>query len=172
MIFVVLALAGALVAVFSKDFLVPVMALEKVGPIDGWRRLLPMLRAEGASYAAYVGMKIVLALGAAIVFGILDFIVILVLAIPGVLVVIAVAAIVGSLGLTWNPLTIALAVVLGGLALVALLWLIAMINVPVAVFFEAYPLLFLGARYPALGALLHPAPPPAPPAPTSAPAPA
>ncbi|HXZ29045.1 MAG TPA: hypothetical protein VEG08_13715, partial [Terriglobales bacterium] len=80
---------------------------------------------------------------------------------------------VSGLGLSWNPLTIAVAVVLGGLALLALLWLIAMINVPAAVFFEAYPVLFLSARYPRLDALLHPAPPPAPPAPPApAPAPA
>jgi len=170
-VFVLLMLAGALIAVFSKDFLVPVMALEKLGPIDGWRRLWPMLRAEGSSYAAYIGMKIVLAMGAAVIFGILDVIVILVLAIPGALIGVAVFAIVSGLGLTWNPLTILLAVVLGGLALLALLWLIAMINVPAAVFFQAYPLMFLGSRYPALDAVLHPAPPAAPPA-APAPAPA
>ncbi|HXZ28920.1 MAG TPA: hypothetical protein VEG08_13085, partial [Terriglobales bacterium] len=76
-VFVLLVVAGALVGVFSKDFLVPVMALEKVGPIEGWRRLWPMLRAEGSSYAAYVGMKIVLALGAGFIFGIITLIVIL-----------------------------------------------------------------------------------------------
>lgn len=167
---VLLFVTGALVAVFSKDFLVPLMALEKVGPIDGWRRLWPMLRAEGSSYAAYIGMKIVLALGAAFLFGILNLIVILILLVPGALLAVAVVAMVSGLGLTWNPVTIALAVVLGMLAFLALLWLIAMINVPAAVFFEAYPLLFLGSRYPALDALLHPAPPPAPPAPAPAPA--
>ena len=167
---VLLFVTGALVAVFSKDFLVPVMALEKVGPIDGWRRLWPMLRAEGASYAAYIGMKIVLALGAAFLFGIVDLIVIFILLIPGALIAVAVVAAVAALGLTWNPLTIALAVVLGVLAFLALMWLIAMINVPAAVFFEAYPLIFLAGRYPALNAVLHPAPPPAPPAPAIAPA--
>lgn len=167
---VVLVLAGALIGVFSKDFLVPVMALEKLGPIDGWRRLWPMLRAEGSSYAGYVGMKIVLAMGAAVIFGIIDLILILILAIPGAIVAVAVVAIASGMGLSWNPLTIALAVVVGGILLLALLWLIAMINVPAAVFFEAYPLMFLGSRYPALDALLHPAPPPAPPAPVPAPA--
>ena len=169
---VLLVIVGALVAVFSKDFLVPMMALEKVGPIDGWRRLWPMLRAEGSSYAAYVGMKIVLAMGAGIIFGIITLIVLLILAIPVGILAVAVVAIAAGMGLSWNPLTIALAVVLGGLALVALMFLIAIINVPAAVFFEAYPLIFLAARYPALDALLHPASPPAPPAPVPAPAPA
>lgn len=170
LLLLVLVLAGALVGVFSKDFLVPVMALEKLGPVDGWRRLWPMLRAEGSSYAAYIGMKIVLALGAAFIFGIIDLIVILILAIPGAIVAVAVVAVASSMGLTWNPVTIALAVLVGGILLLALLLLIAMINVPSAVFFQAYPLMFFGARYPALDALLHPAPPAAPtsPAPASA----
>ncbi len=109
----------------------------------------------------------------AFIFGLLDLIVILILLIPGAVVGVAVAAAVTAAGLTWNPLTIALVVVLGGLAVLALLWLFAMINVPAAVFFQAYPLMFLGSRYPALDAVLHPAPPPAPPAPPApAPAPA
>ena len=166
----VLVVAGALLGVFSKDFLVPVMALEKLGPIDGWRRLWPMLRTEGSSYAAYIGMKIVLAMGAAMIFGIIDIIVIVILAIPGAIVAVAVVAVASSMGLTWNPMTIALAVVVGGILLLLLMLLIALINVPAAVFFEAYPLLFLASRYPALDALLHPAPPAAPPAPAPAPA--
>jgi hypothetical protein len=129
-----------------------------------------MLRAEGSSYAGYVGMKIVLAMGAAVIFGILNLIVILILAIPGAIVAVAVVAIASGMGLTWNPATIALAVVLGGILLLVLLWLIAMINVPAGVFFEAYPLMFLASRYPALDAVLHPAPPAAPPAPAPAPA--
>ncbi len=37
---------GAIVALFAKDFCVPIMAMENVGVLDAWRRLLPMLAAE------------------------------------------------------------------------------------------------------------------------------
>ena len=37
--------AGAVATLFAKDFCVPIMAMEKVGVLAAWRRLLPMLAA-------------------------------------------------------------------------------------------------------------------------------
>jgi hypothetical protein len=156
MSFILLALV---VHVLTKDFVVPEMALENISAIEGWRRLLPMLKAEKGSYAGYIGMKIVMSLGAAVVVGISTFIVILILLIPvGGFGVIAVMA--GkTAGLTWNLYTITLAVVVGCIVLAVLLYVVSLISVPAIVFFPAYSIYFFASRYPALDALLRPPPP-------------
>jgi hypothetical protein len=151
--FVLLAL---IVHVLTKDFVVPQMAMENIDAIEAWRRLLPMLRSEKAGYAGYIGMKIVMALGAAVVIGIITFIAILILLIPvGGVGVIAVMA--GkTAGLSWNLYTITLAVVVGCVLLAVLLYVVSLISVPTIVFFPAYSIYFFASRYPALEALLHP----------------
>src|ERR1035441_3284392 len=75
---------AAVVHVLTKDFVVPQMALEDIGAIEGWRRLWPMIQAEQGGYAVYVGMKIVLAIGAGIVIGLASVILGLIVAIPTV----------------------------------------------------------------------------------------
>src|SRR5439155_19133458 len=75
-------LLSLIVHVFTKDFVVPQMALDNVSAFDGWRRLLVMVRGEKSSYAAYGGMKLVMAIGAAVAVGIVAFIAIIVLLIP------------------------------------------------------------------------------------------
>jgi hypothetical protein len=155
-------LLSLVVHVLTKDFVVPEMALENIGAIEGWRRLLPMLKSEKGSYAGYIGMKIVMALGAAVVVGIITFIVFLILLIPvGGFGVIAVMA--GkTAGLTWNLYTITLAVVVGCIVLAVLLYVMSLISVPAIVFFPAYSIYFFASRYPALDALLRPPAPIAP----------
>jgi hypothetical protein len=156
-------LLSLVVHVLTKDFVVPEMALENISAIEGWRRLLPMLKSEKGSYAGYIGMKIVMALGAAVVLGIITFIVILILLIPvggfGVI-----AVMMGkTAGLTWNLYTITLAVVVGCVVLAVLLYIVSLISVPAIVFFPAYSIYFFASRYPALDALLRPPPSMAPP---------
>jgi hypothetical protein len=158
LLFVVLL---AVVQALAKDFVVPQMALEGLTVTDSWRRLLLMLKAEKGQYAGYIGLKIVMAIGAAIIFGIAATIVILIVVIPvggfG-----AVTVLIGkALGLTWNAFTITL-VILAGCALVLLvLYAVALISVPAIVFFPAYSIYFFAGRYPLLYALIHPAQPPA-----------
>jgi len=165
LLFVVVQL---LVHVMTKDFVVPQMALEEIGAIEGWRRLWPRIKSELGGYAAYIGMKIVMAIGAAILLGVVSAIVILLFLIPiGGL---SAVAVIGGMaaGLTWNLYTITLAVVAGTIAIFTLLYVISLISVPAVVFFPAYSIYFFASRYPALDALLHPAPPPAMPAPPPA----
>jgi hypothetical protein len=154
-----LVLLCLIVHVLTKDFVVPEMALENISAFEGWRRLLPALNSEKSSYAGYIGMKVLMALGAAVVLGIITFIVIVIFLIPvggfGV-----VAVLVGkTAGLTWNLYTITLAVVVGCIALAVLLYVVSLISVPAIVFFPAYSIHFFASRYPALDALLHPPPP-------------
>jgi MFS family permease len=154
-----------MVHVLTKDFVVPEMALENISAFEGWRRLLPRLQSEKGSYAAYIGLKIVMAFGAAVLVGIVTFIVILILLIPAggfgvIAVVLGKAA-----GLTWNLYTITLAVVVGSVVLAVLLFVMSLISVPAIVFFPAYSIYFFASRYPPLDGLLHPAPATAPPVP-------
>lgn len=164
-IFGAFLITALVVQVMTKDFVVPQMAMENVSAFEGWRRLLPMLNAEKGGYTGYVGMKIVLALGAAMLVGIVGTIVMLLLLIPiggfG-----AAAVLIGhAAGMTWNLYTITLAVVIGAIALCVILYVMSLVSVPVIVFFPAYSVHFFAARYPLLASVLYPPPalPPQPP---------
>ena len=158
-LFGVFALAAAVVQVLAKDFLVPIMALEDLDFADGWHRLLAMIRPEKGRYAVYLLLKLVLAIAAAILFGIIAIVPALFVVVPGVVAVLAGHA----AGMGWSVTTISLAIIFGTLLLLLLIYLIALVSVPATVFFPAYAMYFLAARYPNLDALLHPVPtPPAP----------
>ena len=157
--FIVSAIAG----LFAKDFCVPIMAMEKVGVLDGWRRLLPMLAGEKLAFTGYVLMKIVLAIGSAIIFGIITFLTIIILLIPLGIAGVVVFLVGKALGLALNVATISILVILGGIILTGIIYLVALISTPAMVFFQSYVLHFLGSRYPALGRVVFPPPPETPP---------
>jgi len=156
---IILVVAMAVVYVLTKDFVIPQMALENIGALEAWNRLWPMMTAEKGGYAGYVGMKIALALGAAIILGIIGFIFALIILIPvgGIAFAAVIAA--KSAGIGWTVYTITLAVVAGCVLLAIFLSVSALISVPAIVFFPAYSIYFFAARYPALRAVLYPAPP-------------
>ena len=159
-VMLVFFVAISLVHVLTKDFVVPLMALEGIGAVEGWRRLWPMLEAEKAGYAVYVLMKIVLAIGAGIVVAIASIVLVLIVMIPAAGLGI-IAVITGkTAGLTWNVLTITIAVVAACILLAVFMFLMALISVPVLVFFPAYSIYFFAARYRALSAVLYPPPSP------------
>jgi hypothetical protein len=177
LLLVIFGIAAAIVQVLTKDFVVPQMALEGIGPIEGWGRLWRMMQGEPGGYAVYLGMKIVLAIGAGIVVGIASFILALIFAVPVIGVV--VAAVFGgkAAGLTWNVFTITAAIVAGCMALFVFFYIIALISVPVIVFFPAYSIYFFAPRYRPLSLALYPPPPgtlppPEPPGWTPSPLPA
>jgi hypothetical protein len=156
--------AAAVVHVLTKDFVIPQMALDDVNAFEGWRRLLPMLNFEKGSYVGYLLMKIVMAVGVAVVVGIIGFVVILMMLIPvgglGAALVLAGKA----AGLQWNLYTITLAVMIGCVLLSMVLYVMSLISVPAVVFFPAYSIYFFASRYPALNAALNPPAPTIPPA--------
>ncbi len=162
--FVVIA---AVVHAFTKDFVIPQMAIENVSAFHAWGRLLPMLSAEKGSYLGYVLMKIVMTIGVGIVLGIVTTIVILVSLIPigglGALFILAGKA----AGFTWNLYSITAAVVVGFAVLMAIFYIVSLVATPAIVFFPAYSIYYFASRYPALQSLLHPVQPvPQPLAPT------
>ena len=156
-------LLALLAHVFTKDFVVPQMALENISAFEGWNRLWKMLQSEKAGYAGYAGMKLLLAIAAGIAVGIVAVILLVVLLIPigglGAITVLSGQA----AGLSWNVFTITLAVVAGCIFLLVFFYAVALISVPAIVFFPAYSIYFFAGRYPQLGSLIYPAPPLAPP---------
>jgi len=148
----------AVIHVLTKDFVVPQMALEDIGVVEGWRRLWPMLQSERGGYTVYVLMKIVLAIGAGIVIGLVSIIVALVVAIPTLGMGIVAVLMGKNAGLTWNAMTITVAVVVGCVLLAAFMYLLALIAVPAIVFFPAYSIYFFAPRYRALSLVLYPPP--------------
>ena len=151
-----------IVFVLAKDFAVPVMALEGATFGEAWRKVWSMAKDETGSVLGYFGMKIVLTIGAGVIFGIIGTIAVLIILFPvggaGVLAVLAGKA----AGLTWNLYTITLAVSIGLVVLALLICVFALISVPVAMFFPAYGLYFFAGRYKPLHDRLFPPPPPAP----------
>jgi hypothetical protein len=117
---------------------------------------------------------VALAVGAAVIMSMVTVVVFLLILIPvgGI----GVVAVLGgkAAGLTWNLYTITLAVVVGSVLAVAILYVFSLISVPVIVFFPAYSIYFFAARYPPLAAVLYPAPllsPQGPPPPQPSPPP-
>lgn len=153
---VILFIITALIYVLTKDFVVPQMALENIGPIEAWRRLLPMLGAEKGRYAGYIGMKIVMAIAAAIMIGIVTLILGLLIAIPAVAFGILAVITGQSAGLTWNAYTITLGIVVGAVLLGGFFYVVSLVSVPVMVFFPAYSIYFFAGRYAPLHAYLYP----------------
>src|SRR5438270_4549547 len=119
-----------------------------------------MLTVEKRAYAGYGGMKLVMAIGGAVVIGILAFVAIIILLIPfgglGAITVIAGKA----AGLGWNVFTITAAVVVGSIFIMTVLYAVSLLSVPVIVFFPAFSIYFFASRYPRLANLIYPPPPP------------
>jgi hypothetical protein len=149
-------LLAIIVQLLAKDFLVPIMALDDEDFADGWSRLLALIRPEPGKFAIYLLLKVVMAVAAAILFGILLILPILALVLPAVLAVFAGY----KAGLGWNAATVSLAIIGGTMLLSLLLYLVALVNVPATIFFPAFSLYFFASRYPKLDALLNPAPMP------------
>ena len=162
-VFFAVFLATAIIFVLTKDFVVPQMALENIDVMEGWRRLWPMMNAEIGAYATYIVMKIVLSIVAGILIGIATLILGLILVIPSAALGLLAVLTGKSAGLTWNPHTIALAIVIGCILLAFFLYLVSLVSVPAIVFFPAYSMYFFAPRYPHLAAVLY-APSPAVPA--------
>lgn len=174
--FVVFAIVAAIIQVFTKDFVVPQMALEGIDAVEGWRRLWPMIERESGAYIVYALMKIVLSIIAGIAVTIVSVILGVLVVIPAVVVGLAAVFTGKSAGMVWNPLTITAAIVAACVVIFVLLYLLALISVPVIVFFPAYSIYFFASRYRPLSLILYPppaagtpsAPPPLPPSPQPA----
>jgi hypothetical protein len=150
--------AMGVIFVFTKDFVIPQMALENIDAFEGWRRLWAMIQADLGAYAAYIAMKVVLAIVVGILIAIAALIVGLFFAIPTVGLSMLAIVTGKSAGLTWNAYTITLAIVVGCILLGIFLYLVSLVSVPAIVFFPAYSMYFFAGRYPQLSIALSPGP--------------
>ena len=148
-------IALALIHVFTKDFVVPQMALEGIGALTGWRRLWAMIETDISGFAIYVGMKIILTIVAGIAIGIVGIILGVILAVPVIAVVAAVVIAGKNAGLAWNVFTITAAVLAACLVLLIFFFLISLLSVPAIVFFPAYSIYFFAGRYRPLNLVLY-----------------
>ncbi len=156
---IVLVAALAIIDMFGRDFLVPVMAFEDVGAVEGWERLLDMIGAEKMAYTGYVLMKTVLAMGGAVIFSIVDLILVLILLIPLGLLGLAGYFIGKSVGITWDVSTELLLAAVGLLVMAGILYVVGFVYAPGLVFFQSYTLEFFAPRYGPLGSKMFPANP-------------
>ena len=153
----------AIIDMLGRDFLVPVIAYEGVGASDGWRRLLALMRMEKLAYGLYVLMKIALSMGGAIIFTIVNLIVILILLIPLALLGVMGYLIGRSAGVAWDNISVVLLLTAFALlAFAGLLYVVGFVYAPALVFFQSYTLEFFGQRYSPLGSRMLPSSPPTP----------
>jgi hypothetical protein len=156
--FFALVLVSWVVATIVKDLLIPIMALEDMGVAQAWRSYRPTLAQAKGSVAAYLGVKLLLAIVLGFMVGIVSLFALLILLIPSVVFFLLAFGIMstGTAGMIIGVLLM----VLGSIALFALWFgITGGLSVPVAVFFQSYALYYLGSRYQRLGDLLWPAPP-------------
>jgi hypothetical protein len=157
-------LAGLLIVllvILTDDLVVPTMYAERVSLPAAWRKLWGWLRAEAATFAGYILMRLAVSVGtglAALFFlfpslvGFFSGSIIVVVLFVGALRVVGVIW-------AWNPFTIGLA----GLALLVLtallLILLSVVGMPALVLLQSLGIRFIGSRVPAVEAtrtLLNP----------------
>lgn len=151
---VVVGIAAVVIYVLGKDFVAPIMAVDRQGWRDAWRQAMALMRAEPGAFAAYILVKILMA----IVLGIAVAIAAIIVIVPLVLVGIAVVVSIGGFDVLQHPGTLVLAVAAAGVVLLLFAIIMACLCVPLVVLFPAYGLYFIAARYPSLDAWLVSAP--------------
>ena len=154
-VIVALMVGSAVVLVLTKDFVIPQMALEGIDAMEGWRRLWQMMKADAGGYAAYIAMKIVLAIVVGVLLSIAAIVLGIMIALPSVGLGLVAVLSGKAAGLTWTPGTIALAVTVGCFLIAVFLYLVSLVAVPAIVFFPAYSIYFFASRYPRLSAALR-----------------
>jgi len=156
----------AIISTLMKDFIMPIMALDNFALGDAWSALWRVIASEPGAWAGYLGMKLLLSLGAGIVLTIAFVIALLpafvVIGIPTGLLVVAGVLVLKSGAVAVGVVICAIA---GLLAATALCCIYMVLTAPLTVFFASYAFYFFGGRYPKLGALLWPQPIPSTPTP-------
>jgi hypothetical protein len=160
------AVVLAVISTLMKDFVMPVLALDDLPLGDAFSAVWRVVVSEPGAWAAYMGMKLVCAVGAAIALTIAMVIALL----PAIVVIGIPVGLVILVGvLVFKTLSAAVGIIIciagGLLAAAGFLCVFMILSAPISVFFASYAFYFFGGRYPKLAALLWPQP--APPSPQS-----
>jgi hypothetical protein len=157
-------IAFAVISTLAKDFVMPVLALDDLSVGDAWSAVWRVAASEPGAWAAYMGMKLLCAVGSSVVLSI-AFVIALLPA--SILIGIPVGFLVAVGILAFKSIGAVAGIIICGIALLVaaagFICLLLILTAPVSVFFTSYALYFFGGRYPKLAALLWPqAVPPAP----------
>ncbi len=161
-IILLLMIAGVLADLILRDWILPQFALENVTAGEAWARVWASIRNETREFVVYVLLRLVLPTIALVA-------VFMVLLVPGLAVAGAGAAFGYALHSAFAHSTGASAMV--GIFLQAFFAMVGFcfmllaavcIGGPVSTGIREYALVFFGGRYPVLGDILYPAPPPLP----------
>ncbi|HET9839045.1 MAG TPA: hypothetical protein VFR84_12475 [Candidatus Angelobacter sp.] len=163
------SLVFAIISTLMKDFIMPIMALDNLTLGDSWSALWRVIVSEPGAWAGYLGMKLLLAIGASIALLVAGTVAV----IPGFFLVGIPAGILAGIGVLVLKMTslaaaIPIFVIAGLVAAAGICCIYMLLTAPVSVFFAAYAFYFFGGRYPKLGALLWPQPTPTAPVPQMA----
>ncbi|WP_460007544.1 DUF7544 domain-containing protein [Methanogenium cariaci] len=126
----------ALIALFTTDFVVPVMIRDDCGVIAAWRQVIAILAPEWKQALVYVFAKIVLGIAAAILLLLALLLALLVIAIPFVIIGVVLATVFKVMNVTLLLLLILFLAIIIPVAL--------LIQVPFVTFFRYYSLQVLG----------------------------
>ena len=155
-VILLLVIAGVLVDLILRDWMLPHIALDDATAGEAWRQVRARINAEKRQFAVYAILRVILPAIASIA-------VILALAIPGLLLAGTIAAMEwgihsafsGSTGTSWLigiVLEVFFGLVAFGFALVASIC----VGGPLSTGVREYALIFYGGRYKALGDILYP----------------
>lgn len=146
---VAVAVAGAIVLGLTTEFVAPVMLVENVGLLDGWRRFWPVLTSQWKQYGLYLVVRLILAVAAGILALLVTATVLVALLVLFGIVAGIVALGLGGVGaLASTGVGLAVVAVLGFLFLVCALGVVLAVRIPVVTYFRCYALAVLGDTEP------------------------
>jgi hypothetical protein len=149
-VFAVVAVAVGVLNGFTTVFVVPIMLLEDCGVLAGWRRLWPSIRANLGQFVAYLVASFFLGILGGVLLLVVTGVLALVVLVPfGVLFAIG-AAVLAFVSETAGVAVLVLSGVAYALAVIAVL---AVVQVPVQTYLRYYAMLVLGDVDPALDAV-------------------
>jgi len=152
---VLVGLVVALLVMFTDDFVVPLMYAGRMPLVRAWQELGRAMRAEPASFAVYILLKLMVSVGIGMAVLLFLFPVLLSFFSGAVIAAALVVLGLGALGLpwVWNTPTFLLAgaglVLLSGLVLI----LLSVVGMPGQVFLQDFGIYFLASRFPSLEAM-------------------
>lgn len=153
-VFLLLIVAISVIAVFAEDFVVPVMFARRVGVLEAWSIVRPILSANKGPSVLYILFVIVIAIGTAIVGLFAGLAVLIAFLIPGGVLAGIGYLIYNAAGRNWlSHVFLLYAIPAGALLFAALAYAANCVMQPAVVFRRAYSLTVLGRADPALALL-------------------
>ena len=156
MIGILLFLAAVIIGIFAGDFVVTTMYVRGIRVMEGWRTVMPILKANVGQVVLYILLLIAFAIGICL----FNLVVLLVSALIFVIPV-GILALLGyliglALHLTWTPLVIGIVIALAVPVFFAFIYFIQCAVQPAMIFRRSFALVVLGQAEPSLATITPP----------------